>query len=290
MATYENCYEILANVRHGINEYSTGYMQATDTTAPHSNDWLVKCINKAQRYLYSLLIRRIPGEFLEQIDLTASSSELTLPWNFGRLRYLRDSAGRQVHPIAQESRRLTNESGSKYLYYRKGNALVIDQAGLSDIYTLIYWKKPRDIHQGRASAGAALSITLQTGPAKLIADYYNGMTIENITKAWVDVIDAYTAARVATITATGAAKDYYGIVSEIPEMFHILIAGKATHIVKSDSPLIQEKPTVDSISQWTEELIEALKSFAGSNLDEDPEDLFLDYEPGMGGFSVILND
>ena len=215
MATYENCYEILTDLRRGINEYSTAYMQATDTTSPHSNDWLVKCINKAQRYLYSLLVRRMPGEFLEQTDLVASSSVLTLPWNFGRLRYLRDSAGRQVHPIIQEDRRLTNESGSQYLYYRKGNTLLIDKFGLSDTFTLIYWKKPRDIHQGRASAGGALSITLQA-IAKKIADYYNGMIIENSTQDWVDTIDDYTAARVATITETAAAKDYYVIVSEFP--------------------------------------------------------------------------
>jgi len=119
MSTYENCYEILTDVRRGINEYSTAYMQATDTTCPHSNDWLVKCINKAQRFLYNTLVRRIPGEFLEETDLTASSSVLTLPWNFGRLRYLKDSAGRQVHPIVQEDRKLTSEAGSQYLYYRK---------------------------------------------------------------------------------------------------------------------------------------------------------------------------
>lgn len=278
MSTYENCYEILSDVRDGINEYSTAYLQATDTTAPHRNDWLVKCINKAQRYLYNLLIRRIPGEFLGEEALVASSSVLTLPWDFGRLRLLRNAAGRQIHSISQESRRLTNESGSQYLYYRKGNTLVIDKAGLSDTYTLIYWKKPRDITQGKASAGASTSITLAT-TAKAIADYYNGMGIEVVSgTTFIDTITDYTSSRVATITSTGVADTYYGIVPEIPEMFHVLISGKATHIAKAESSIIQEKPTAQAINLWNEELIETLRSFAGTALDQDPEDLFLDYD------------
>ena len=289
MPTYENCYEILSDVRHGINEHDSSYMDATDTTCAHTNDWLVKCINKAQRYLYNVLIRRIPGEFLEETDLTASSSVFTLPWNFGRLRYFKDDKGRQVHPIQSEDRRLTNESGSDNLYYRKGNTLVLDKAGLSSTYTLEYWKKPRDIHQGKASAGAATSITLQT-TAKLLADYYNGMIMENITAAWVDTIDDYTAALVATISETGTADDYYGIVSEIPEMFHTLISGKAVHIAKAESPISQEKPTAQAISLWVEELAEVLRSFAGSDLDVDPEELFIDYDHFSTRSGVIITD
>lgn len=290
MPTYDNCYEILKNVRYGINEYDSAFMEATDTSCPHQNDWLVKQINRAQRLIYNFLVRRIPGEFLEETTLTASSSVLTLPWNFGRLRYLRNSSGYQVFPILQESRRLTSDSGSDRLYYRKGNTLIIDKSGVSDNYDLIYWLKPRDLHQGKASAGAATTITLQT-TAKQIADYYNDLTLENTTQDWIDMIDGYTAARVATISETAAADDYYGTVSEIPEMFHHLIAPKAIHLVKADSPVIQEKPTTNSIKEWMSELIETLRSFAGSSLDGDPEELFLDYDQDFSAdVGVIITD
>jgi len=290
MPTYENCYELLSDVRYGINEHSTAYVQGTDTTAPHVNAWLVKCINRAQRHIYNILFRRIPGEFLQTSSLTGVSSVYTLPWDFGKLRYFKDENDRKVYRVGQEGRKISGEGGSDNLYYRKGNTLVLDKDSITETYTLEYFRKPRDLDTGVAAAGAATSITLATS-AKAIADHYNGMEIEVATgTTFIDTITDYTAARVATITNTGVVSTYYGIVSDLPEMFHHLIAPKAIHIVKNDSPVIQEKPTSGSIAEWNADMLESLRSYAGTNLDDDVEDLFLDYQ-GPGSFgSYIVND
>lgn len=276
MPTYENCYEILKNVRMGLNEYTSNMLNGTDTTGPHSNTYLVKQINNAQRYLYGILFQRIPEEFLEETTLTGVNSVYTLPWDFGRLLYFKNEAGRQVYPTSIKKLRLTNETGSDRLYYKKGNTLVLDKAGVTESYVLLYYKKPLDLEQGQAAAGAATSITLATS-AKKIADYYNSQLIENITKDWVDTITDYSTARVATITETAAANDFYGTISNLPEMFHHLIAPKAIMLVKASSPVVQEKPSRQEISDWNEQLIETLRAFVGSD-DSDPEELFLDYD------------
>jgi hypothetical protein len=288
MPTYENCYEILADVRRGINEYASGYMSAADTTCPHSNGYIVKCINRAQRYIYNVLLRRLPGEFLQSTSLTGVSSVFTLPWDFGKLRYFKDDKGYQVYRLDHEDRKISGQTGSDRTYYRKGNTLVLDKDGVTDTYTLEYYRKPRDLDQGSASAGAATSMTLAT-TAKAIADYYNGMGIEiNTGTTFTDTITDYTAARVCTITNTGVAATFYGIISDLPEMFHLFIAPKATHIIKAESPVMQEKPTKDSMSQWDNELLEAMRSYVGSDLDRDVEDLFLDYEPGFDVYTGII--
>ena len=251
MSTYENCYKILESVRYGINEYSTGYVQGTDTTCPHSNSYLVDKINTAQRFIYTLLFPRIPGQFLTETSLTGSDSVFTLPWDFGRLRWFKDDYGNQVYPIDVDRLHYSGATGYDRLYYRKGNTLVLDKDGVSDTYTLYYYKKPRDLDQGKASDGGTNSITLAS-TGKKIDDYYNNMTIENITQDWTDTISDYTGStRVATLAANdGAADDYYGIVSDLPEMFHFLIAPKAVHLVKAESPITKEKPKKTELDEW----------------------------------------
>lgn len=280
MSTYENCYEILSQLRQGINEYSTGLLQGTDTSGAHQNSYLVKKINEAVRFIYGILLRRIPEVFFETIPIVGSNSVFSLPWDFGRLLLFKDENGNKVFPFDPKNGKLVNETGSDRLYYRKGQTLVLDKDGVSKTYTLLYYRKPRDLDQGKSSAGGAQSITLAT-TAKAIADYYNGMVIENITDANVDTISDYTAARVATITGTGAAEKYYGIVSDIPEPFHHLIAPKAIHLVKLESPVIQEKVTQLSLNEWDNQLSMDISAYAGSD-DIDYEDLFADYDEGSG--------
>jgi len=280
MSTYENCYEILSQLRQGINEFSTGLLQGTDVSGPHQNSYLVKKINEAVRYIYAILMRRIPEAFFVSTSLTGSNSVFTLPWDFGRLLFFKDENGDQVFPFDPKKGKLTNETGNDRLYYRSGNTLVLDKDGVSETYTLLYYRKPRDLDQGKSSAGGAQSITLAT-TAKAIADYYNGMVIENITDANVDTISDYTAARVATISGTGAAEKYYGIVSDIPEPFHHLIAPKAIHLVKLESPVIQEKVTQVSLTEWDNQLSMDISAYVGSD-DIDFEDLFADYDEDSG--------
>ena len=278
MATYENCYEILANVRQGLNEYSTALLQGTDATGAYLNSFLIKAINRSVRHIYGLLLMRMPEIFYESIDLVGVNSVFTLPWDFGRCLYFKDENGLQVFRINPKQLKLANETGNDRLYYQSGQTFVLDKDGVTKTYTLQYYRKPREIHAGKASTGGSKSITLDAAFAKKIADYYNGMLYENVTKDHIDTITDYTAARVATIAAeTAAENDYYGIVSDIPEPFHHLIAPKAVHLIKNDSPVAQEKPTSQSLDEWTANLSEAIQSYSGSD-DGDVEDLFLDFD------------
>jgi len=285
MSTYYNGYSILKSVRQGINEYGQSglqYLQGTDTTCAHQNDWLMEKINSAQRYIYSLIYQRIPGQFLTSTTLTGVNSVFTLPFDFGVLVEFRDEDGYHVYPVGVPALKPVSVTGSDSHYYRRGNTLVLDKDSVTDTYTLWDHKKPREISQGRASAGAATSITLATS-AKVITDYYNGMTLENITSAWIDTIDDYTAARVATISETAATSDYYGIVPDIPEIFHHLIPDRAILEVKATSPVIQEKPGRDEYAFFNESLKAVLDGFGNGQGDVYAADLWTSYgDEGLG--------
>jgi len=204
--TYENCYKILEDLRHVLDEHSDAYVQGSDTSGAFQNSYLISEINRAMRFLFGALFKRKPEQFITSASLTASSSVLTLPWDFGAVALLRDSDGNKVYPISVHLLHRDGVTGSKRLYRRVGNTLVIDQDSVSDTYTLYYFTKPRDITMGQSSAGSALSLTLATS-AKAIADYYNGMTIENITDDWTDTISDYSAARVATLAEVAQFRD-----------------------------------------------------------------------------------
>lgn len=282
MSTYFNGYALLEKLWIQLVGYGpsiAGYLAGTDTTGPYSNPQIMDGINDAQRFLYSTLMTRIPYEFEEEISLTGVSSVYTLPADFGTLRFFKDSRGLQIHPIKPDQRRTVSGSGSDQLYYRKGNTLVIDKAGVTEVCTLIYYRKARDIEQGKASAGAAASITFAT-TAKKIADYYNGLVLENATKDWVDTIDDYSAARVATISETAAADDYYGTVSDIPEPFHFLLVPRAVFEITGKYPIVKEKPNVSGIELFNQDLLATLRAYAGNTLDKNVEDVWCDYESG----------
>jgi hypothetical protein len=283
MATYLNGYTLLEKLwiqLVGYNSNISSYVNGTDTTGPYSNPQIMDGINEAQRYLYNTLLTRMPHEFEEETTLTGAASVYTLPANFGVLRFFKDSRGFQIHPIKTDQRRVTGSAGSDQLYYRRGNTLVLDKAGISEVCTLVYYRKCRDIEQGLASAGGAASITLAT-TAKTIADYYNGLTLENITKGWVDTIDDYSTGRVATISETAAASDYYGTVSDIPESFHFLMVPRAVFEITGNYPIVKEKPKASGVEFFNEQFLATLRAYAGPVLDEYVEDVWCDY--GSGG-------
>ncbi len=285
MATYLNGYTLLEKLWTqlvGYNSNITAYAQGTDTTGPYGNAQIMDGINAAQRFLYSALFTRIPYEFEEETTLTGVSSVYTLPADFGQLRYFKDSDGNQIHPIKTNQRRTASGSGSDNRYYRKGNALVIDKAGITETCTLIYYRKCRDIEQGKAFAGAATSITFAT-TAKKIVDYYNGLTLENITQDWVDTIDDYAVTRVATISETAAADDYYGTVSDIPEPFHFLMIPRAVFEITGNYPIAKSKVSVPGVELWNQQFISTLRAYAGDSLDTYCEDLWCAYGSGGGG-------
>jgi len=245
MPTYLNGHTLLEKLwiqLVGYNSNIATYLNGTDTTGPYSNAQIMDGINAAQKYIYNLLFTRIPEVFEEEIALTGVASVYTLPADFGKLRFFKDSKGHQIHKIRTDQRRTVSGAGSDQLYYRKGNTLVIDKAGVVEVCTLIYYRKPRDLEQGKASAGGTKEITFATS-AKKIADYYNGLLIENITKDWIDTIKDYAVTRAATLTVEdGATNDYYGTVSDIPEPFHFLMIPRAMFEITGNYPVVKEKP------------------------------------------------
>jgi hypothetical protein len=182
---------------------------------------------------------------------------------------------------------VASQVGSKLLYTRKGNTLVVDRDGLTDVCTLTYFRKARDIHQGMSSAGGALSITLAS-TAKKIVDYYNGLMIENVTDDWVDTISDYATTRVATIgTQTGAASKYYGTISDLPEPFHFLIIPRAVFEVTGNYPIVKQQPTKTGFQLFNENLSETLSAYAGETLDTMVEDTWTSYG-GVGHASPLI--
>ena len=287
MSTYENAYKIAQDIRYGLNEYSDAYLQGTDTSGKFQNHQIIQGINDAIRYLYGLLVTRIPSQFTSESSLTGVNSVFTLPWDFGKLILFKDDKGRKVYHIEEDQRKLTDSQGSKRMYYRRGNTLVLDKTGNTSTYSLVYRTKPREIHYGQAAASSgSLALRLQLTYAKTIADYYNGLTVENITQDLVEEITDYVVTnRVATVASTPAADDWYGLVPEIPEPFHFLIAMRAIIEIKAKQPVTQEKPTKTERDNFMEQLLIALRAFGTEDGDVDYVDMFTSYESNIGGHS-----
>lgn len=288
MATYEgNCYEILEQVRYSLNDYSIAYVEGTETDGAFQNPFIIKQINDAQTLLYNILLRNIPDQFLNSASITGVSSVYTLPWDFGKVVQFRDDDGYPVLIDTVKNLPANLSGASDKIAYRKGNTLVLYKSGVTKTYTLYYRTKPRMIHAGKASAGAATSLTLDSTYAKRITDYYNGMKIENITDESIDTITDYTSALVATISGTGEADDYYGIVSEIPEAFHHLIASRAAMLCRDRSPISEERTTKTEFLEWQEDVRDALIAF-GEQREIDIEEIFTDYGPDPMGAGVDI--
>lgn len=271
--TYENCYQILEEVRRGLKAYSTAYMQGTDTTGAFNNDDIVNKINDAQRFLFDLLVNEDPQYFFKKTTLTPVASVITLPSDFYRIRRLEDANGLKIYPQSLDHKQDSGHAGSKYRYYWQGGNIYIDYDAYTDSTTLYYIFRPVDLTQGMTSAGGALSVTLAT-TAKAITDYYNTVVIENVTDAWVDTISDYTAARVATVAQTWAASKYYGTVSQLPEAFHPFIARKATILMKQQPQSI-EPPSQIEMVDFANDLAERMKSFFGTfHTDQEISELF----------------
>ena len=274
MGSYKNAYAIVEAVRKGVNEYSTAYMQGTDTTGAFDNTDIMEKVNEAQAFLYNALLNREPALFYKSTNLTGVASVYTPPADFYRLRRIEDSNGIKLTRISLDDKKRVLDQGSGWFYYQVGNTFVLDKTSASDVLTFYYISRCRKLDMGMSSAGAALSLTLATS-ARKEADYYNNMKIENITDDWFDTISDYTAARVATLAAqTGAASKYYGLISELPEDFHDLIANKALLLMKESHKALKN-PTVTEFKNFNEALAEKFLAFFGTmNSDQSIVELF----------------
>lgn len=279
LSTYENGHKILNDIRHDLNEHSTARLQGSSTSGVYDNDWIMRQVNIAQARIYARLMQSMPSEFLCSSTLSFVSSVASLPFDFGRILELKDDHGRKVFPSTIKALPSNDGTGSARLYYRKGSTLVLQQTGITANYTLWYHSKPRDIIQGKcATQNKILS-------GKLIADYYNGLTLESITGAWVDTITDYAADTTATFsTKTLAANDYYGTVSEIPEVFHRFISPLASMICRATHPRTQSPVTKSEYQLWSDGLDEVINMFGQEGEDMSIEEIFTDYATEADGF------
>lgn len=284
MPTYQyNCFELVREVREGLNEFNDALATGDDTSGAFRNDNIIKSINRAIQELFALIARRRPHEFTKEAAVTPVDSVITPPADFGRLVLLKDPNGDRVYNIEEVERHRTGQTGSGRLYYQRGRTLILDQAGIGTPYSLVYKTKPRDIHMGRATAGAASSITLDAKYAPKIADLFVGMVLECVNGDWFSAITAYTAARVATISGTGAAGDFYALAPELPEWAHPLIAPKAIINLKNN-PISKAPPSKYELSAYQDQLLILFREHcAPTNDDIDYEEMFTSFEPKAGG-------
>jgi len=264
-------------MREELNESGDAYVQGTDTTGKYSNAYLLIKLNQSYRTLFAMLVQRIPGYFYAKATITGTSSVFTLPGDMGVIAEIRDDQGYKVVPVTVGNIPINDGTGSKNEYLRTGNSITVNKDGVTGPYVFYYRKKARDLQFGAAAAGAATSITFPTSFSK-VADYYNGMELNNITKDWTDTITDYSVARVATILETAAASDYFGLVPEIPEAFQHLIAPKAVQLVKAGFPIAQEKPTQSEIMLWNDMLAEAIKVYGVEDTDVNLGDAISGYQ------------
>lgn len=274
LSTYENGYKILNDIRHDLNEFSTARLQGSSTSGVYDNDWIMSKVNLAQRRIYAKLILSIPSQFLTSTTLSFSSSSASLPFDFGRIVELKDDQGRKVYPSTVKTLPITNGSGSDRIYYRKGMSYVLQKSGVTKDYTLWYYSKPRDIIQGKCASDNVIP------SGKMVVDYYNGITIEDITGGWIDTVSDYTAAQVVTMASeTLSTDDYFGSVSEIPEIFHPFIAPLATMLCRSTHPRTQSPVTKAEYQLWNDGFQDTLNSFGSDGQDVSIEEIFTNY-PG----------
>lgn len=270
-----NGFEVLSQVRYGINEYSDAKVKGTDDTGAFTNPEIMRHINNAQNHIWSLLFEQFPEYFLKTDTIEFSASVAALPSDCFKIKGISDSEGKPVFPIDVNQRHISG-SGSPNAYYRYDNTLRIDQDSVTGTGTIWYYWQCRELDTGMTSAGGALSATLAT-TAKAIADYYNDMKIENVTDSTVDTITDYGVDRIAVVSNTWAASKYYGIVSELPLIFHPLIPDYTILQLKKNpkSPLAV---TVADVSLFDQMLRSAMKSFAGTfNGDKDIGSMFEDF-------------
>jgi len=282
MGTYHNAYNILSDMREGVNEHTTALVQATDTYGKFTNTYLMQKMNRAVRLIYARLLKVNPDHFQTDAAVTVTSGVITLPWDFGMVRRLEDENDAKVFPVDVDKRPWSGGKGSRKLYRRQGNTLVLTDLSYSGTYHLWYWRKPRELDMGKATAENTLAAS-----SKLIADYYNGMMLEDVTGLQVGTISDYTAAHVITADITLAKDSYYGIVSDLPEMFHHLIAPLGGMIAKAEHPTSPEKPTKVEVELFRTEFADAVSAFGHIQGDVDVEDIFCDFGGGrMGGVEI----
>lgn len=291
--SYENAFKLIHDVRIGLNEFSTGFWQGSDTSGKFSNTYILEKINAAQSRMYALMMRTPARDvFYAEASLVGVNSVFTLPSDFGRVLQFEDEDGRKVFPSTAKITPLSGETGNKRLYYRSGNTYVLNESGVTDTYTLKYFKMPRRLTWGQAAAtsGALSLIMAATDVTVLRNDYYNNFVIDNYTQGLSTTVTDFVASTRAATTAaiTWAENNYYGTVSVLPEEMHFLLSPMATILIKSQHPAAQERPTREEISVWGEMFMEVLVGFTNMPEDIPIESIFMDLTTHNFGGGVSI--
>jgi hypothetical protein len=294
--TYENAYKLIRDVRIGLNEFSANLWTGSDTSGKFDNTYILDQINAAQARIYALMMKTEARDvFQTSTTITGSSSAYTLPADFGRIIQFEDDNGDKVYPSSSTILPKTGETGNDRLYYRKGNTLVLNKSGVSDTYTLKYFKRPRQLTWGLAATSSGLNALYlaDTDVTNRTNDYYNNFIVDNYTQGKSGTISDYVGStRVATTDGTitwVASTDYYGTVSDLPFETHKLIAPLAIILVKSQHPAAQERPSKSEMDLWATMMMETIVAFTNQPDDVPLESVFCDFEPSdimPGGYNI----
>jgi hypothetical protein len=279
---YEDAYKMVRDVRVGVNEFSATLWAGTDTSGKFDNTYILDQLNAAQARIYALMMKTEARDvFQTSASITGSSSVYTLPNDFGRVIQFEDVQGHKVFPSSSKDLPLVGDTGSENLYYRKGSTLVLNKSGVSDVYTLKYFKMPRRMTAGLAAASSATNSLIMAAAGTVYRnDYYNGFIIDNYTDGTYGTITDFVAStRVATTDNSVAwnENDGYGIVSDLPQETHFLIAPLAVIFVKAQNPAAQERPTKLEVDLWAEMMMETIVAFTNQPDDIPIEDIFCDF-------------
>ena len=236
-----NAFHMFLDLRSNIGEDFTAEEHWTDRR-------LQSALNAAQTQV-ALMFSKAPGDwFLTSTSVTPSSSKITLPSDCVRPVYLERTSGGYPIPFSGtiRERSVTRPVGSSLSGdfaaegYFEDLYITINQDSFTDACTLWYEKRVPDLAFGVVSAGAASSLTMDSGQTpSYVDDYYNGVIVETMGTTNYEIkisstVSDYTAStRIMTVTGTPTANDYYGTISLLPAEAHELIVVMATAKVLS---------------------------------------------------------
>jgi hypothetical protein len=106
------------------------------------------------------------------------------------------------------------------------------------------------------------------------------MIVEDVTADTVSTITDYVGStRVASLSVATTKNDFYGLVSELPEVLHDLIVPKALIAIKSTSPLVKMRVSKDEINEYNQLLASLFSAYHDAEEDVDTEEILGDFGP-----------
>ena len=242
-----NAYYLLQDVRDNLHESSEVHWDDAE---------ILRKMNQVQMEMAMHLMMIPGGWLLKSGSVTPVASVITLPSDCAKPVYLEvtaDNIPLRIQTNVNDrsfSRLAVNQSGNVYEAYMLRNSIEVNMSGFTDPCTLWYHERVPDLHAGTAATGtgaSALTFDKDNEP-RFADDYYNNVTVEIIdqTSGIVDIssnISDYAGGTVtATITGTGAAGDFYGTISKLPDECQMVLVLKATlRLLSKPSAAVDDK-------------------------------------------------